>query len=196
MPRFLTADSMREARHGASGGRARRVAEGRAATARIAIDIRVTQAGYPGIGRATTGLVEALLRRDTPHRLLLLHDTDRCLPASLAATLRPPHALLPIGSALRSARDQFELPLRLRQARADLYHSPYYAMALRPGCPYLLQVFDYELQVENPADIGVVTRQLQYQFRIPFFVQFALPDVFRQRQLDSARVVLFGRGLH
>jgi len=122
--------------------RARRVGEGRAATARIAIDIRVTQGGYPGIGRATTGLVEALLHRDTPHRLLLLHDTDRCLPASLAAALRPPHALLPIGSALRSARDQFELPLRLRQARADLYHSPYYAMALRPGCPYLLQVFD------------------------------------------------------
>ena len=122
--------------------RARRVGEGRAATARIAIDIRVTQGGYPGIGRASSGLLEALLRRDSPHRLLLLHNTDRRLPASLAAALRPPHALLPIRSALRSARDQFELPLRLRQARADLYHSPYYAMALRPGCRYLLQVFD------------------------------------------------------
>ena len=102
----------------------------------------MTQGGYPGIGRATSGLLEALLRRDSPHRLLLLHNTDRRLPASLAAALRPPHALLPIRSALRSARDQLELPLRLRQARADLYHSPYYAMALRPGCRYLLQVFD------------------------------------------------------
>ncbi|HWE62256.1 MAG TPA: glycosyltransferase family 1 protein [Chloroflexota bacterium] len=112
------------------------------ATVRIAIDVRVTQGGYPGIGRATEGLVTALLALKTAHRFFLIYEPRRRLPADLRAALRAPHALLPIGAALRGPRDQLELPLRLRQARADLYHATYYAMALAPACPYVLNVFD------------------------------------------------------
>lgn len=112
------------------------------ATARIIIDVRVTQGGYPGIGRATTCLVEALLRRDTGHHFLLLYQAGRPLPARVRAALVRPHRLLPTGTSLRSAADQVLTPLRLRRARADLFHSPYYAMALLPGLPYVLTVYD------------------------------------------------------
>jgi glycosyltransferase involved in cell wall biosynthesis len=56
--------------------------------------------------------------------------------------VRCPHRLLPIAAALRSGRDQWETPLRLKQARADLYHATYFARAMRPGPPTVVTVHD------------------------------------------------------
>lgn len=111
-------------------------------TAHIVIDIRVTQGGYPGIGRATEGLVRALLSSPGPHRFSLLYHASTPAPAAIVAATHPPHRLLPIAAALRSPRDQLETPLRLHQARADLYHATYYATALRAGIPTVLTVYD------------------------------------------------------
>ncbi len=111
-------------------------------TAHIVIDIRVTQGGYPGIGRAAEGLVRAMLDRQSPHRFSLLYRPRAPLSAELRAAVRHPHRLLPTMAALRSGRDQWETPLRLKQARADLYHAMYFARALRPGLPTVVTVHD------------------------------------------------------
>jgi glycosyltransferase involved in cell wall biosynthesis len=111
-------------------------------TAHIALDLRVTQGGYPGIGRAVEGLVMELLRLPQPHRFAFIRQAGRPLGAALTAAIRPPHHTLPIGTALRSPQDQVSLPMLLRQDRVDLYHSPYYGMALRPGVPYVVAVHD------------------------------------------------------
>ncbi|HXT34081.1 MAG TPA: glycosyltransferase, partial [Chloroflexota bacterium] len=106
------------------------------------IDVRVTQGGYPGIGRATEGMVRVLLSDPGPHRYSLLHQTTKPVPPSIVAVAHPSHRLLPIAAALRSPRDQLETPMRLRQARADLYHATYYATALKAGIPTVLTVYD------------------------------------------------------
>jgi alpha-1,3-rhamnosyl/mannosyltransferase len=131
--------------------------------------VRVTQGGYPGIGRATADLVRALLALDTHHQFLLIHHPDAQLAGALRSSLRNPHTLLPIHAGLRSAADQLELALRLRQARADLYHATYYAMALAPGRPYVLNVFD--LIPERyphywpPAQSAIIRRWLRLSSR-------------------------------
>ena len=111
-------------------------------TARIAIDLRVTQGGYPGIGRATLGFARALLQAPRGHVFLLLYGRDRPLPTELRDAVHPPHQLIPLASALRSPAEQVELPLRLRQIRADLLHNSYYASALHPGLPVVLSLYD------------------------------------------------------
>jgi glycosyltransferase involved in cell wall biosynthesis len=71
-----------------------------------------------------------------------MYTADRPLSARIRKAVRQPHRFLPVGSCLRTLGDQAELPIRLRQARADLYHSPYYAMALAPGVPHVVDVHD------------------------------------------------------
>ncbi|MGH2345604.1 MAG: glycosyltransferase, partial [Chloroflexota bacterium] len=111
-------------------------------TAHIVIDIRVTQGGYPGIGRAAEGLVRALLERPGPYCFSLLFRPEAPLSAALRDAVRRPHRLLPIMAHLRAGRDQWETPLRLKQAHADLYHATYFARALRPGVPTVVTVHD------------------------------------------------------
>jgi alpha-1,3-rhamnosyl/mannosyltransferase len=108
----------------------------------VVIDIRVTQGGYPGIGRATQQLALALLDQAQSVRLSLAFQASKPLPGALRSAVRPPHALLPLVSALREPMDQLELPLRLRQVRADLYHSTYFAQVICVGKPYVLTVYD------------------------------------------------------
>jgi glycosyltransferase involved in cell wall biosynthesis len=64
------------------------------------------------------------------------------LSPALKAAVRDPHRLLGTHAALRGARDQWETPLRLRQARADLYHAMYFAVALKPGVPTVVTIHD------------------------------------------------------
>ncbi|HVA91638.1 MAG TPA: glycosyltransferase family 1 protein [Chloroflexota bacterium] len=106
------------------------------------IDIRVTQGGYPGIGRATEGLTRALLADPGSHRFSLLYQKAKPLSPALIADVCPPHRLLPIAASLRDPRDQLETPLRLSQVRADLYHATYYATALKPGVHTVLTLYD------------------------------------------------------
>jgi glycosyltransferase involved in cell wall biosynthesis len=124
----------------------------------------VTQGGYPGIGRATVGLARALLSSGTEHRLALLYRSDRPVPSRIVDTVRWPHHLLPVQAALRSAQDQCELPMRLRQYRVDLYHAPYFAIALKPGIPYAVTLHDTIPALYPhywPAAAGAVIRAWQ-----------------------------------
>jgi glycosyltransferase involved in cell wall biosynthesis len=102
----------------------------------------VTQGGYPGIGRATEGLACHLLSAFTAHTLLLVARSDRPVPENVLRQIQPPHRILQVDAALRSLRDQALLGLRLRQARVDLYHAPYYGMAVYPGVRYVVALHD------------------------------------------------------
>ena len=102
----------------------------------------MAQGGYPGIGRATEGLACHLLGADTAHTLLLVVRSDRPVPEQVLKQVQPPHRILPVDAELRSLRDQVLLGLRLRQARVDLYHAPYYGMAVYPGVRYVVALHD------------------------------------------------------
>ncbi len=108
----------------------------------VVLDVRVTQGGYPGIGRATLQLALALLQLEPAPRLSFAYQAGKPLPQVLRDAIRRPHALLPVMAALRHPADQLELPLRLRQVHADLYHSTYFAQAICTGRPYVLTVYD------------------------------------------------------
>jgi glycosyltransferase involved in cell wall biosynthesis len=71
-----------------------------------------------------------------------MYQSSKPVSERLHNELRPPHHFLPIRSGLRTLRDQIELPWRLRQARVELYHSPYYGMAIAPGVPYVVALHD------------------------------------------------------
>lgn len=73
---------------------------------------------------------------------LLLHRPDRPLPREVQEVMGPPHQVIPLASELRSPAEQAEIPVRLRQIRADLLHSTYYASALRAGRPTVLSLYD------------------------------------------------------
>ncbi len=87
------------------------------------LDARPATAHFPGIGRYVRSLAEALpplLAED--ERLLLLSPSEGAGPFSL--------------------RQQWEIPLRLRQRRATLYHSTYYLMPYFGLPPTLLTLYD------------------------------------------------------
>ncbi len=102
----------------------------------------MTQGGYPGIGRATEGLARHMLGMDIPHALTCIVRAGRPAPQWLAQRIRRPHRILYVDAGLRSPRDQVVLRLRLRPARVDLYHAPYYGMAICPGVPYVVALHD------------------------------------------------------
>jgi len=77
-----------------------------------------------------------------PHALALVFRADRPAPPELLQRIRRPHRALFVDAELRSMRDQALLRFRLRQAHIDLYHAPYYGMAIFPGVPYVVAVHD------------------------------------------------------
>jgi glycosyltransferase involved in cell wall biosynthesis len=110
--------------------------------------------------------------------------------------VRGPHRLLPVGSAIRSVRDQWETPLRLRQVRADLYHAMYFARALRPGVPTVVTIHDLipELYPEYWAkgQAQVIRRWLRYSAHTAHHViapsEASASDIIRLYQLPASRV--------
>jgi glycosyltransferase involved in cell wall biosynthesis len=80
----------------------------------------------------------------------MLHRVDRPVPKPIVDAMNGQHQFLPINAAIRSARDQVELPLRLRQYRIDLFHAPYFAVSLQPRTPYVVSLHD-SIPVLYPA---------------------------------------------
>jgi glycosyltransferase involved in cell wall biosynthesis len=142
------------------------------------------------------GLVRAVLGRPTSHRFSLLFRPGEPLSEELKTAAHGPHRLLPIHAALRSPRDQWETPLRLRQARADLYHATYFAAALRPGPPTVITIYDLipELYPEYwPRGHGqVIRRWLRYSAHSACQVvapsEASAADIRRLYELPAHRV--------
>jgi alpha-1,3-rhamnosyl/mannosyltransferase len=107
---------------------------------RYVLDARTATNHFPGIGRYTVSLAQAmlpLLRQD--ERLILLRDPGQSsrwnladLPTQIVDALVSPFSL----------KQQWHIPALLKQLQADLYHSPYFLMPYRPGRTTLLTLHD------------------------------------------------------
>ncbi len=109
----------------------------------VAIDCRVVDPHYPGIGRAVLETVRALVRDERAPRLsLLVPPTPPAELAALAADGVGRVSLAPMRSRLRSPADQWALPRALARLRPDVYHAPYYAVPAVIPVPMVLTVYD------------------------------------------------------
>lgn len=112
---------------------------------RIVLDGRTIADHFPGIGRYTYNLASALADDLSPaDELVLLHDSRRLNTHFDLAALGA-HAnlrLFDVQARIFSVAEQLRLPAQLRRLGATVYHSPYYRMPYRPGCPSVVTVHD------------------------------------------------------
>jgi alpha-1,3-rhamnosyl/mannosyltransferase len=102
---------------------------------RVAINGLAITAGMTGIGRATLGVLRAMLRHDRENEFFLFLPSDSPpeldLDAPNLACIETDVALTqPLKSMLFG---EFKLPRRLRGARIDLYYSPSFLLPAFPG---------------------------------------------------------------
>jgi len=96
---------------------------------RIAIDARKLH-DY-GIGTYVRNLVREFARHESPeHYVLICHPKDEAFVSALGPRFEP----LVDSAASYSVREQLSVPLDLRRARVQLFHSPHYVVSpLTPG---------------------------------------------------------------
>jgi len=137
----------------------------------VAIDCRVIDPHYPGIGRAVLETVRALVRDERAPRLsLLVPPTPPAELAALAADGVGRVSLAPMRSRLRSPADQWALPRALARLRPDVYHAPYYAVPTIIPVPMVLTVYDLIPQLfpqywPNPILRGAIDLWTRYAIR-------------------------------
>ena len=100
----------------------------------LVLDVRTVSPHFPGIGRVTLGLSQALSRIG---HLALLHAAppDPRLPV-------PPLDGVPCAAGPFALRQHWEVRRLLRSRGARVYHSPYYLMPCLPGVPSVVTCFD------------------------------------------------------
>lgn len=108
---------------------------------RIVLDARATTAHFPGIARATLGLLAGLRQIEHEHQIAVLAHADA--PAATLPLWADPRLIrIPTSAAPLGLQQQWQLPLLARALRPDLWHAPYY---VRPfvgvPCP-VVTVFD------------------------------------------------------
>lgn len=104
---------------------------------RIAIDVRKLR-DY-GIGTYVRNLVTWLSRLDGDHTYVLF-----CKPedAAFVRTLGPRFVSLTETAGNYSIREQIEVPLALRHARADVFHAPHYVVSPLTRVPFVVTIHD------------------------------------------------------
>jgi len=109
----------------------------------VAIDCRVVDPHFPGIGRAVLEAVRAMALDERSPRLSLLVPA-RTPPelVELKAVGRGRVRLVPVAARPRSPADQWTLPRLLARLRPDVFHAPYYAVPAVIPVPLVLTVHD------------------------------------------------------
>jgi alpha-1,3-rhamnosyl/mannosyltransferase len=100
-------------------------------------DARTANAHYPGIGRYTFELANALAQ--ITELTILINPLET---SSEMDVLALPARRIAVPHTPRSLAQQWTVPARLRRARARLYHSPFYLMPYWPGAPTVLTLYD------------------------------------------------------
>ena len=129
---------------------------------RIALDGRTISDHFPGIGRYTFNLAGALAQAlPAGDELIVLHNPGQTNTRfDLAALAAHPSLRLALTDVPNFAlREQWLLPALLRRLGADVYHSPYYWMPYRPGCPTLVTLHDL-IPIHCPRDYSAGARLL------------------------------------
>jgi alpha-1,3-rhamnosyl/mannosyltransferase len=118
----------------------------------IVVDARASMPHFPGIGRYTFDLVQALASfLAPPQQLTVLHSPAAIVPEGIPTTRT--------SSGLFSLRQQWAVPSLLRRLQAHVYHSLYYAMPYWPLVPTVLTVCDL-IPLRYPAYVSPQARWL------------------------------------
>ena len=108
----------------------------------FAIDSRFIQDHFPGIGRYTYNLIDALARVAPDSKFVVLHNPALALRNTrydIAALARYPNVeLRRVDVPTFSLREQFQLPI----SNFQLLHSPYFIKPYFLGVPSLVTIFD------------------------------------------------------
>ncbi|MHB0856229.1 MAG: glycosyltransferase family 4 protein [Anaerolineae bacterium] len=111
---------------------------------RIGLDGRYMQDHFPGIGRYTRQMAEALARTAPDDAWVIFWDptvtNTRFDLAELAAL--PNVELVPASTGVFSLRQQALMPRLARRHRLDLYHAPYLLASYLLPCPLVATVHD------------------------------------------------------
>ena len=108
------------------------------------LDARTANNHFPGIGRYTANLVQALIPLLNNHeRLILLYDPTQPSAWDLKTLTSTHVSISDVRVSPFSLRQQWVIPSLLRQLDGDLYHSPYYLMPYRTDLPTVLTVYDF-----------------------------------------------------
>ena len=97
----------------------------------VVLDARTLDDHFPGIGRYTFHLAQALLQRDDLRLTLIVN------PRARNTRFPPPEEAFPSATCVFAPcspldpRSQWHVPRALSRVRADLYHSPYYVFPYR-----------------------------------------------------------------
>ncbi|MEM8530676.1 MAG: glycosyltransferase family 1 protein [Chloroflexota bacterium] len=129
---------------------------------RIAIDARFINDHFPGIGRYTYNLLEALATLHSDHTFVVLYNP--ALPNTRhpieSLTRYTPIRLVKTNVAPFNPTAQVRIPQILRNIQAQLFHAPYY---VRPyagiPCPSVVTLYDI-IPRRFPSDVSVQSQLL------------------------------------
>lgn len=133
---------------------------------RVGLDGRYIQDHFPGIGRYTFHLVKELARLEGPETFAVFHNPSapntRFDLKSLEGTKV---TLWPTDISPFSLKSQIALPLAIRQARLDLFHSPHYLLPFLAPCPLVCTVHD-TIPLRDPAYMPSRSARLAYRLAL------------------------------
>ncbi len=111
---------------------------------RIGIDGRYIQDHFPGIGRYTYSLIEALAQVASDDSFIVLHNpARRNTRYDVAALARHANVtLVPVDVPTFALAEQTRLPWVVRRLRLDVLHSPYYIKPYLLPCPSVVSLYD------------------------------------------------------
>lgn len=140
---------------------------------KIAIDGRCLTDHYPGIGRYLFNLLRSLpgVADDAEFSVFTAADEANSrydLGQLEALGIR----LVPVSSKVRGARQQLELPSKLRQLDAAVFHAPYFLTAFKPGRPMVVGVYD-TIAAASPEDLPSLRARLGVKFGLKFALSAA-----------------------
>ncbi|MBA3948003.1 MAG: glycosyltransferase family 4 protein [Herpetosiphonaceae bacterium] len=109
----------------------------------IALDVRATDAHFPGIGRATLGLLRGLHELNEPFRIELIANHDRPLLADRCVLQGDERFRWhTVGATPFSLSQQWELPALARRLAPHCWHAPYYIRPFWGLPPTIVTVYD------------------------------------------------------
>ncbi len=135
------------------------------------IDGRYIQDHYPGIGRYTYNLIDALARVAPDERFTVLHNPAlKNTRYDLAALAKYPNLdLHKVAIRVRSLEEQCRLPFAMRHSPFAVFHSPYYIKPYFLSIPSIVTIFDLiPLRVPNAVS---PTARLLFRFAIALAIQ-------------------------
>ncbi len=151
---------------------------------RIAIDGRYIQDHFPGIGRYTYNLIDALARAAPDNTFVVLHSpTGYNTRYDVDALARHPNVELHrVNVPTFSLREQFQLPI----SNIQLLHSPYYIKPYFLRVPSVVTIFDL-IPLRCPSDLPNLRARFFFRAAISLAARTAThviaPSVAAQKDL-------------